>query len=168
MSLSDAEEIAMVIAMVGDEQNILLQNVPLLWDLYASKAQIYPDLRLLYVRRDAINLVLPTARKKANFAQAGGAQVSASVWFDHLLLMQKTAQAEIVRLEAKAARSRSAGAAGTISTVTGSVPPGSPNWVPPPPYVDANSSLYKGDPYLANTDELGAMSIVQASPGGGD
>lgn len=144
--ISDAALQALIIAQVGDEAGVLAANIPTLWTRWAGKLSVHPDLRDLYVRRDCIRLVLPAMRKKADIAQAGGGSVRTSAWFDHLLSMLAEIQAEIVRIERRAAASRP-GVVTPITTVTGSVPLDSPNAPAPDPYVDANAPIYRGDPY---------------------
>ena len=165
MALTPQQQQQLIINMIGDENYVLQNNVPLLWDQWSAKASVHSDLQMLYVRRDAINLVLPVARRKVNFSQQGGVNVSASAYFDHLIAMKHEVQTEIERIESKAAKIRT-GATAAISTVTGSIPPGSPDYVLPPDYVDANASIYRGDAYQGGGDGLGVLSTVPVGPGG--
>ncbi len=136
--ITDAEQQALIIAQIGDEQSVLATNIPQLWQQWSGKALVHPELQVLYVTRDCIRLVLPNYRNKA-------------------VTMLTSIQAEIVRVEAKA-RSTRGGAIAQLTTVTGSVPPDSPNAPAPSPYIDANDPMYRGDPYVSSNPPFGGPS----------
>lgn len=160
--VSVAEQQALIIDMVGDENDLLATRIAAIWAKWAGKANIHPDLVYLYVRRDCIRIMLAKNRKKADFSQASGVTMKTGSWFDHLVSMLTETTTEIVRIERRAAASRP-GVVTQLATTTGSVPPDSPNAPQPSDLLDANNPGYAGSPYQDTAPQGGIPTDTELS-----
>lgn len=155
MSISVARQENIIILQVTDEdaeQAYLGTYINLLWQQWAHMNAVHPDLAALYVKRECIKLLQPSVRRKVDLAEQQGTSLKLQQQYANLRDMLSETQTEIERIEKKARGTRP-GASGQLKTTTGSIPPGSPNFTPPPPYVDANAQLYRGDAYIQSADD---------------
>jgi len=146
---TSADMQTLIILEVGDTSTgSIAANFGLLWRLYLDKAQIFPRLQYLYVKRDAIRIALAAQRGDVDYALAGDASLKAHQGIDTLNTMLKDTTDELTLLEVKARAARSAGGAvGAITQTTITTPPTSPYPVTPGPEPDANAPRYQGSPY---------------------
>lgn len=135
-----------IIATVGDtEDNRLLHNIDFLWDYHTQRGYVYPDLQMLYTKRDAIDLVMGAVRDQTQNGTKHGEQRFAT-----LHTMREGTLSEILRLERRAA-ANAAPQTGLITTTQPQTPPGTPGqepWLQPAAVAtDTLNPLYRGDPY---------------------
>lgn len=148
--VTSADMQTLVVLEVGDTTaGAIAANFALLWRMYLDKAQVFPRLHYLYVKRDAIRIALAAQRGDVDYALGGDISLKAHQAIDTLNTMLADTVAEITLVEAKARAARSAGGAvGAITQTTITTPPASPFPVPTSTVPDSNDSRYAGSPYL--------------------
>lgn len=135
-TLSDQQYQDLIVAEVGDDAaGTLALNVPLYWARRDGITDL--ETRHLYVKRDAINLMLGRVRGQVRIVGVGGASIDAHQLTTHLQDMRAAVQTLIdTGIDAASA----GGAAGELTTTAPIAPPDGS-------FVDANNRLYRGDPY---------------------
>lgn len=151
MALSDTQVQHLIVARVGDVDpatgdpaatltaGVVWQHMNDLWDGYANVAAISPGLRELYVRRDAIDLVIATISGRVDFTASANLSIRRHQQIDTRLKQREAVEMEIERVE-KFALAQRVPAMGQLTTVE----PVSP---PFPLGPNANSPTYSGSPY---------------------
>ncbi len=147
--VTDVDIKGLIILEVGDTVNqVLANNIDLIWSSFADKALIAPRLQELYTRLRAIDLVLadPTFRNAVSFSMSGDLSQQLHERTDHMRDRRKECQAEIDHIERWELQIQPP-VVEQIKATEIEVPPAlDPNF-PPPPVIDANSRKYHGDPY---------------------
>jgi len=141
----------MLIAEVGDTTpSTLAAWAPTIWDSYADKAFVYPRLQELYFHKRLIDIKLGSLANFVDASMSGDVSVRLSQRSDFLTNRKKEVQAEIEKVECWARSVRPPVVETLVATeIETPPPPGTP--LPTPPPWDANSPLYKGDPYWTGT-----------------
>ncbi len=125
MALSDDDVKELIINQVGDvtttgapttstSEGVIAVNIDNLWDFYGA---VPSRLKYLYVRRDAIELVLARVAPKVN-TQIGNLQLSRSQHARALGQMRDALLKRITAVERSIRAASAVGAIGVITTVT--------------------------------------------------
>jgi|SRR6185503_9612553 len=129
----------LIIGQVGDDAaGTLASQITTLWT--ANDNQTSVPVQALYVRRDAIDLMLARARQGADFTDPNGTEVKLDQLFEHLLKMRQAVQADIDR--AVAAGLVTAAGSGAVGELTKTTPIA----VDYPGQSDPSGRVYRGDP----------------------
>ena len=145
--VTSADMQTLVVLEVGDTATgAIASNFALLWRLYLDKAQVFPRLQYLYVKRDAIRIALAAQRGDVDYSVGGDVSMRAHQGIDTLNTMLQDTMAEITLVETKA-RAMRGGAVGAITQTTITTPPTSPVPIPVSNVPDSNDPLYSGSPY---------------------
>lgn len=148
MPITATSEQQLLVLEVGDTPTGLLATYAgTVWAAYTDKAQIAPRLQRAYTKRTLIDIALGAARYDVDFADAMNVSIRSSQRVTALVAMRVVADAEIVRIEAKAKASRGM----TTTPITQVAPELSPTVGTYPTTIDANSPYYQGDPYFRTT-----------------
>lgn len=152
MVLTDVQAQILLVNQVGDvdpatgdpvrptaqgKTGIVMENLPALWEKYSGKAGISTDLRDLYVRRDAIDLVIGVLEIQVDMVQDNYQLV--------LHLNQRVAtrqkQRDVLQTEIERVEKKLQGSFGIrYGDITRKVP------IPPPPLTQpADSENYRPD-----------------------
>jgi len=133
-----------VVAQVGDTPTgLLVTHMITAWARNAEKALIHPRLQEAYYKRDLIDLALGYYRAQVDVTLGTDMAQKRSQRFMALETMRVDTQAEIEKVE-KIARARRGIAIGLVAAAAPVTPPIP---IPTNPYLDGNSSEYKGDLY---------------------
>ena len=139
MSLTAQDYQDLIVKQVGDTDDALVaEQIATLWALRETVATL--SLRFLYVKRDAIDLLLGHEREEVDQSESRIFELKLSQKFDHLIAIRATVDADIQRRE----RTRGGPVSGAL-TQTAPVMPCSPCT------PDANDRRYAGDPYRPPT-----------------
>jgi hypothetical protein len=165
MPLTTQQRQALLVLRVGDvdpetgdpttqTNGIVAANVALLWEAYADKAAVDPDLQELYARRDALEMVRGVLASQVDFSTENQS-VKQSQRVQDYRDRSDAVTAEIQRLEAVAAAGGAGGGLPVVGQLTTSAPIGPPSALGP----DANNVRYGGSPYRCpapgpTTDDL--------------
>lgn len=141
--LSEQQYQDLIIAEVGDDAAAsLASTVPLYWLRRSGIADL--DLRYLYAKRDAIDLMLGKVRGLVKIVGVDGASVDAHQLTLHLQELRIVVEHQIVELAQLAS---SGGVAGVLTTTAPIMPPTTS------PY-DANDGAYRGSTYRVSRRRL--------------
>jgi len=133
MTLSDEQYQDLIIAFVGGdtEDGLLALNVPILWELRGTIADA--AIRMLYVKIDAIDMLLGQAARQVTFRTSSGSSVALSDLFDHFKELRAACLSQI--------GGSAAGGGVAIGTLTKTAP-----LMPPATgELDPNAQRYRGD-----------------------
>src|SRR5262245_44704111 len=87
MPLNQSQYSSLIILEVGDTASgVITTNIATLWTKWDTIADL--DAQALYVKRDAIELVLGEVRKQTTIRAADGSSVDLNKLFDHLIAMR--------------------------------------------------------------------------------
>lgn len=146
--VTSADMQTLVVLEVGDTTTgAIAANFALLWRLYLDKAQVFPRLQYLYVKRDAICIALAAQRGDVDYSVGGDVSMRAHQGIDTLNTMLTDTMAEITLVETKA-RAMRGGAVGAITQTTITTPPLTPEPVPATTVPDSNDPRFAGSPYI--------------------
>lgn len=130
---------AIIINTIGDRNNLLSVNVPVIWELYESSVDL--QRRYLYTMRDAIRMMQGYVRNDVNFSASGDLSVQLTQRFDHLQKMLESVQDDIKAIESGIGVAFSP-VIGELTTVQPSTPP-----------TPQERKILHGDPYFGLRDE---------------
>lgn len=130
---------ALIVNTIGDRNNLLAINVPVIWDLYESSADL--QRRYLYTMRDAIRMMQGQVRNHVQFSASGDLSVQLGQRFDHLQKMLESVQDDIEKIES--------GVGAVFTPVIGELTTVQPSTPPTP----LERRILHGDPYFGLRDE---------------
>lgn len=140
MALTEAEYKQLVLTEVGDDaKGTLASTLDLYWSRYSGTADL--ELRFLYTKRAAIDLMLGRARKGVDFVALDGSSVKLDQIFRHLQELRADVQSQI------AASEEAAGADLHAAPESGQIAKTAPIMAPTGSLLDANDTAYRGSPY---------------------
>jgi hypothetical protein len=135
MALTEAEYQALIITEVGDDTTgTLATNVPVYWSMRDTIADL--ALRYLYVKRDAIILMMGKLRDLVDMS-SGGDSIKLSQQITNLRTLLEVLESQLEQV------SQTGGASAAAGQLTQTAP-----ILPPPGAFDANSQDYRGNVYL--------------------
>lgn len=171
MPLTDVQAQMLAVAQVGDVDpatgdpvaataqgttGIVMQNIGYLWEKYSTVAEYSSLLRDLYVRRDALDMVIGVLEVQVDIEQDNfQLELKLSQRVKARLEQRAAVQAEVERVEKKLTASL-----GTkIGDITKQVPIPPPDFTTPPDSElfrpDANAPVYVGgSPYYQDRDRV--------------
>lgn len=143
MPLSDAQYRQLIVDQVGDTASGLIANqITTLWTL--NDDQPSPKLQFYHTKRAAIQMLMGAVREQVTQQGLDGVRTDLSKKLEHLATMLTAVNDDIDRYQASGidveVDSDFAAAAGELTTTTSRPPPTACG-------PDANSPLYRGDPY---------------------
>lgn len=141
MVLTEAEYQALIITEIGDDASTTLAiNVPIYWSMRDGVADL--ALRYLYVKRDALLLMIGTLRGMVDVTSDGDS-VKNSQQVTNLRLLLSLLDEQI------AGATESGGASAAAGELTKTAP-----IMAPVGYNDSNAAIYRGSPYQARRRRL--------------
>jgi hypothetical protein len=158
MAVTDADIQNIIILEVGDTvNNVLANNIAMFWSSYADKAQIAPRLQELYTQRRCIDAVMadPTFRDAVSFSMSGDLSLQLHERRDAMAKRRGEVQGQIDHIE-RWERQLQPPVVEQLKTKEIELPPALDPNPPNPTVLDANSPVYRGDPYYGtNYDSTG-------------
>lgn len=135
MPLTQDQYSDLIIAQVGDTSDgLLAQRIALLWTMRDAVSDL--DSRALYVKLDAIDLVIGHVRSQVTIRAADGSSADLNKLFDHLMAMRQSVGDQIEAAQA------GLGGGIAVGTLTTTAPISRDNTDQP----DPNDRVYRGDP----------------------
>lgn len=136
MALTTAKYKELVLRIVGDEEDTVLSQIDVIWELHSDKS---PDaLRYHHVVMAAIDLLAARNRQLFSFAEKDR-RVDLDKKFDHLMKMRAQAQTAITSFNSDTLL-QGVPAVGMLEAYAPvEATPGSP-------WPDPNDAIYRGDP----------------------
>ena len=145
----------LIVLEIGDTaENLLANNVNLVWNAYQDKGPIFPRLQEWYVRRDMILMAQAAMRNQVDFSMNGDLSLRLSERTQFLRDRYKEVSTEIVRLEKIAQATRPSVIGELLAKDLETPPPGA---------ADSMSRRLIGSPYFPSPfpNEFGGLGTIE-------